>query len=105
MKVLIPIHNDDVAPRFDLATEVYVAEIEGDGTVLNERTIVLPQASSEDLCSFIVREGVDLVICGGIEDEFYQYLRWKSVTVIDSVMDSYANALDDIASRTREKGS
>jgi len=33
----------------------------------------------------IVREEVQVVICGGIEEEHFQYLAWKRVKVVDSV--------------------
>ncbi len=85
-KVLIPLHDDDVAPRFDLATEVWVGMLGEDGEWHDERTLVLPQASAENMCNLILHEAVGTVICGGIEEEFYQYLRWKRVVVFDSVL-------------------
>lgn len=85
-KILIPIHDNDVAPRFDLATEVWIGEFGPDGDWIEERTLVLPQASAENLCNLILHETVGTVICGGIEDEFFQYLRWKRVNVLDSVL-------------------
>jgi hypothetical protein len=34
----------------------------------------------------ILTEDIQTVICGGIEEEYYQYLVWKRVNVIDSVI-------------------
>lgn len=93
-KVLITITETEVAPRFDLATEVLIAEIDTKGRVARERTMVLPAASEEDLCHLILSEGMDAVICSGIEDEYYQYLKWKRVEVLDSVIGPYATALE-----------
>ncbi|MBW1722921.1 MAG: dinitrogenase iron-molybdenum cofactor biosynthesis protein [Deltaproteobacteria bacterium] len=85
-KILIPLHENDVAPRFDLATEVLVVK-RGKGTRNpEERILILPHPSSEELCHLIMTEGVDTVICGGIEEEYYDYLIWKKVQVLDNVI-------------------
>ncbi len=93
LKLLIPIADNDVAPRFDLAGEVLIVHIEGN-KVLSKRTIVMPHPSPEDLCAMLLRENIQVLVCNGIEEEYYQYLRWKKITVIDSVMSSYPEALE-----------
>ena len=93
-KVLIPLHGNDVAPRFDFATEALVAVIGGGDELLEERTIVLPHASSDELCHLVVAENVKTVICGGIEEEYFQYLTWKKVEVLDSVIGPSERALE-----------
>jgi hypothetical protein len=85
-KVLITVYGNDVAPRFDLATEVMVFALLPDGRVEDEKIMVLPQASAEKLCHMIITEDVKEVICGGIEEEYYQYMTWKRITVHDSVI-------------------
>jgi predicted Fe-Mo cluster-binding NifX family protein len=103
-KILIALHGEEVAPRFDLATEVLIAVIQADGTVADERTMVLPQASVEKLCHMILTEDVGVVVCGGIEEEYYQYLTWKRVRVIDSVIGSCERALERLRSGTLQTG-
>jgi predicted Fe-Mo cluster-binding NifX family protein len=93
-KVLIALHGNDVAPRFDLATEVCIATVGADGRVEDERTLVLPHASAEKLCRMVLTEDVEAVICGGIEEEYFQYLTWKRVRVLDSVMGPYDRVLE-----------
>jgi len=94
-KILIPIAGDDVAPRFDLATEVLIITVSSkNNEIEEERTIVLPRASSEKLCHLILTENIQVVICGAIEDEFYQFLRWKQVTVFDTVIATWQDAFD-----------
>jgi len=92
-KVLIALYKNEVAHRFDLATEVLLVSLKEDGAFGSEKTIVLPHGSAEDLCHLILTEEVSVVICGGIEEEFFQYLTWKKVEVIDSVMGPWARAL------------
>ena len=48
-KILIPIYNQDIAPRFDLATEVVILIREAGNPLPEERMMVLPQASAEQL--------------------------------------------------------
>jgi predicted Fe-Mo cluster-binding NifX family protein len=103
-KVLLTIADEDVSPRFDHTTEVLIVILDRSGAVRSERTVVLPQASAEDLCQLIVTEGVDTVVCGGIEEEFHQYLGWKRVRVLDSVMGSWPAALDRLRDGTLASG-
>ena len=93
-KLLITIWRDQVAPRFDLTSEVLVATVDSTGEVLHSKTVVLPTVSPEDLCHMILTEGITMVICGGIEEEYFQYLTWKKVKVIDSVIAPYEQALE-----------
>jgi predicted Fe-Mo cluster-binding NifX family protein len=85
-KVLITLLGNDVAPRFDLATEVMIFAVTPEGRVEEERIMVLPQASAEKLCHMIITEDIRVVICGGIEEEYYQYLIWKRIAVHDAVI-------------------
>ena len=97
VKVLLTLHGNEVAPRFDLATEVLIATVDDDGAVREEKTMVLPQASAEKLCHMVLTEEARAVICGGIEQEYYDYLIWKRVQVIDSVVGCYAHVLKKFA--------
>ena len=91
-KLLITIYRDYVAPRFDMSSEVLVISYDN-GVELDRKNLVLPAASADELSQLIISEGVSTVICGGIENEYYQYLNWKKVIVIDSVIGRYEDAL------------
>ncbi|MFO8058328.1 MAG: NifB/NifX family molybdenum-iron cluster-binding protein [bacterium] len=105
MKVLITIWHEDVAPRFDLASEVLTADVDPEnGEVKGKKTLVLPAPSAEELCRFILSEGIETVICGGIENEYYQFLAWKNIKVIDSVIGSYEKALELLGGGELEAG-
>jgi len=95
-KVLITVWNSDISPRFDLTSEVVIVALNDEGSVLQERTVVLPHASAEELCHLILTEEAGLVICGGIEEEYHQYLTWKKVEVSDSVMGPWDRALEQV---------
>jgi predicted Fe-Mo cluster-binding NifX family protein len=103
-KILIPLYENDVAPRFDLATEVLIVSgIEKTGSG-DKRTMVLPRASADQLCHLIITEGIQTVICSGIEDDYYQYLTWKRIKVIDSVVGSSQSALKRYVEGTLKPG-
>lgn len=93
-KVLITLFGNDVAPRFDLTIEVLIASISPAGMIEEEKTVVLPQYSAEKLCRMIITEDIHTVICGGIEEEYFEYLRWKRIEVLDSVIGSCRKALE-----------
>ncbi len=93
-KTIIPLFLDEVAPRFDLATEVMIITTSGNNEVEEERTIVLAQASAEKLCQLILVENIKTLICGAIEDEYYQFLKWKKISIFDSVSGSASRAFE-----------
>jgi len=99
-RALIPLLGDDVAPRFDLAPEALIVTIGPGIHISEEKTIVLPQSSAEALCAVIMAEKVDMVVCCAIEDEYYQYLTWKKIKVIDSVMGPYSEVLEHLTQGT-----
>jgi predicted Fe-Mo cluster-binding NifX family protein len=103
-KVLICLYGNEVTPRFDLATEVLIAFIDEDGKVEGERVVVLPQASAERLCHMVLTESIQVVICGGIEEEYYQYLTWKRVKVLDSVIGDCKEVLERLAEGRLQAG-
>ena len=103
-KILITLYIDQVAPRFDLTTEVSIVSIADDGRPTDKKTVVLPRASAEQLCHLVLLEKIDTVVCGGIEDEYYQYLKWKNVKVLDSVIGSYMDVIKRLESGTLQSG-
>ena len=103
-KFLITLRENDVAPRFDLTTEVLIAALGVDGPVEEDKTIVLAHASPEDLCQLILNEDIDVVICGGIEEQFFEYLEWKKVQVLDSVMGPWDRALERVKKEDLKAG-
>lgn len=87
MKILLVLQGAWIAPRFDLATEVLIIQIDAQGSPAGEpREILLPGPSAEELCRLILKEGITHVICGGIEEGHYRYLTWKGLKVRDHII-------------------
>lgn len=93
MKILLSISGDFIAPRFDLSPEVIIATCYDRKLLEEPRSIIISDVSAERLCDLALQENVDIVICGGIEEQYYKFLTWKKVTVIDAVIGSYTDAL------------
>ena len=93
MKILITIRENEIASRFDQTSEILVTETDGEKSTGEPRIILLPGTSGEDICALATKENISLIICGGIEDTHYQYLKWKKIKVVDGVIGPYEQAL------------
>jgi predicted Fe-Mo cluster-binding NifX family protein len=93
MKILITIEKDEVAPRFDLTSEVLITEMADKKIIGEPRIILLPGTSGEEICGLAIKENISQLICGGIEETHYQYLKWKKIKVVDGVIGPYDQAL------------
>lgn len=103
-KVLICLYGNEVTPRFDLTTEVLVATVDDQGKLQGESVVVLAKASPETLCHMILTESIQVVVCGGIEEEYYQYLIWKRVKIFDSIIGDSREALKRLAEGRLQAG-
>lgn len=104
MKIMITVRGDFVSPRFDMSSEVIIAACY-DGKMLDEpHSLILSDISAEVICNLVIREGIGMVICGGIEEQHYQFLTWKKVTVYDCVIGPHAQVLEMALSDTLESG-
>ncbi|MBU1195909.1 MAG: hypothetical protein KKE62_16210 [Proteobacteria bacterium] len=93
-KIIIPLFHEEVAPRFDLASEVLVILLSKGNVIEEKKTIVLPRPSADELCHLLLSENVNTLICGAIEEEYYQFLKWKKINIYDSIAGNWALALE-----------
>ncbi len=104
MKILLTLRDNVIAPRFDLTTEVLIVETANNLPLGKPRNILLPGPSADELCSLIIKEGVSLVVCGGIEESHFQYLTWKKIAVIDKVIGPLTEVLGLAANGSLKPG-
>jgi predicted Fe-Mo cluster-binding NifX family protein len=97
MKILVTVTGDDISSRFDLTSEVIIAECDGGQIKGRPRTILLGRPSAEELSGLILKEDASVVICGAVEESHYRYLSWKNVKVLDSIIGPYREALLKVA--------
>lgn len=93
-KLLIPIQGDFVAPRFDQASELIVTHYR-DTELLDElRTIIMERPSGEELCQMVVESHITDVVCGAIEESYYNFLAWKRIMIFDGVIGDWQTAME-----------
>lgn len=98
MKILITVEDTVIASRFDLTTEVIIVECDGNLFRGELRTILLPNPNAEALCDLIVKERIEVLLCGAIEENFYHFLAWKKIKIFDFIIGSHAEALEMLIS-------
>ncbi len=85
---LIPILDNDLAPRFDLASDVLIVSVTRETSAMgkiDEKVVVLDTPSPEAMCRLALAENIQTVICAGIEKEFFDFLEWKGIRVLDDI--------------------
>jgi len=93
-KLSIPVFQENIAPRFDMATEVFIILLSEDMTLEEKKTIVMPRSSADELCHLMLLENITTLICGAIENECYQFLKWKKIEIFDSIIGTWSDAFD-----------
>ncbi|OGP93058.1 MAG: hypothetical protein A2157_17160 [Deltaproteobacteria bacterium RBG_16_47_11] len=85
MKIAIPIFENRISPRFDLSPEMWFIEVERGKVVKQEKlssaTLNLPQRLEQ-----IGSNGVDKVICGGIDGFSRNQLGSRGIDVVQDVI-------------------
>ncbi len=94
MKILLTTRGDYISPRFDLSTEIVLAVCYDEQLLEEPHSILISSRSAETICDLALQKKVDTVICGGIEEEHYQFLCWKKIQVIDSVIGQHSDILE-----------
>ena len=84
MKIAIPIFENRISPRFDFSPEMWLIEVKGGKVVGQEKfstaNLNLPQRLEQ-----ITSNGVDKVICGGIDGFCQSQLGNRGIDVVQDV--------------------
>lgn len=83
-----------MAQRFDLATEIILASFDENGLTEEYKRIIMEKPSDEELCHMVVDLHITHVVCGAIEEMYYNFLVWKNVAVIDEIIGGWQDALE-----------
>jgi predicted Fe-Mo cluster-binding NifX family protein len=103
-KILLTLSDRMIAPRFDLATEVLIVSTKNSAAVDSQKSMLLPGPSADDLCGLVLKEDITVLICGGIEEEHYQFLTWKKVRVFDRVIGEADEVIAEFLRGTLQPG-
>ena len=86
--ILIPLMDNELSPRFDLAPEILIISITRETSAmgtLSERIVNLETPSAEAMYRLVMAENIQTIICAGMESEVYEFLKRKGVKVVDNV--------------------
>jgi len=85
MKIAIPIFGKRISPRFDFSPEMWVIEVEG-GKVVGRQKFLTANLNFSQRLEQITSNGVDKVICGGIDGLFRDQLGSRGIDVVQDVI-------------------
>ena len=110
-KVAIPRYGESVAPCYGYAATVAIFTI-ADGVVVEQRDFTLTSPRVLDRVRLLRDQGVDTLICGGVQDRFediirangIQVLSWVSGNAEDLLREYLRGALNAGADHTKELG-
>lgn len=99
MKVAIPRFDNRVSPHFDCASKVLIATVEG-GKVVNRELYSLRDLNVLRRSTFLQKQGVEWVICGGISNFSTRLLWGNGIQVLAMVAGDAEQVLDQFVSGT-----
>jgi predicted Fe-Mo cluster-binding NifX family protein len=85
MKIAIPILGSRVSPRFDFSPEVWIIDVER-GEVVGQEKLPTAHLNLSQRLEQIASNGVDQVICGGIDGFCQNQLESGGIDIVQDVM-------------------
>ena len=93
MKIAIPIYENRISPRFDFSPEMWIIEVER-GEVLRQEKLPTANLNLPQRLEQIASNGVDKVICGGIDGFCRNQLGSRGIDVVQDVRGEAKAAFD-----------
>jgi predicted Fe-Mo cluster-binding NifX family protein len=85
MKIAIPIFENRVSPRFDFSPELWIIEVES-GEVVSQEKFPTANLNLPKRLEQITSNGVDKIICGGIDGLSRNQLGSRGIDVVQDVI-------------------
>jgi len=85
MKIAIPIFGKRISPRFDFSPEMWIINVEG-GKVVRQEKLPTAHLNLPQRLEQITSNGVNKVICGGIDGFCQNQLGSRGVDIVQDVM-------------------
>ena len=85
MKIAIPIFGNRISPRFDFSPEMWIINVEG-GKVVRQEKLPTAHLNLPQRLEQITSNGVDKVICGGIDGFCQNQLGSRGIDIVQDVM-------------------
>jgi len=103
MKVAIPRFEESVAPCFEYSATIAVFTLEG-RRVVGQTDFTLQSQRALDRVRLLRDQGVEVLICGGLQDRFEDLVRASGIRVISWVSGSVEELLESFLRGTLTPG-
>ena len=93
MKIAIPIYENRISPRFDFSPEMWVVEVER-GEVVGQEKLSTANLNVPQRLEQVTSNGVDKLICGGIDPFSRNQLGSRGIDVVQDVIGDAGIVMD-----------
>jgi len=87
LKVALPSYDETIAPCFEYSATISIFALE-EGAVVDRIDFVLQSQLAMDRVRLLLDQGVETLICGGIQDKYEELIRAKGIRVLSWVSGS-----------------
>jgi len=85
VKIGIPLFGKRVSPHYSTAPEMFVVLTHG-STIYSTTLLNLAKLSLTEKRRKVISLGIEVIICGGIDETNREWLRQKGIRIIDNKM-------------------
>lgn len=85
MKIAIPLFGNRISPRFDFSPEMWIIDVEG-GKVVGQEKLQTANLNLPQRLEQITSNGVNKVICGGMDGFCQNQLGSRGIDVVQDVI-------------------
>ena len=85
MKIAIPMFGNRISPRFDFSPEMWIIDVEG-GKVVRQEKLPTAHLNLPQRLEQITSNGVNQLICGGIDGFCQNQLGSRGIDVVQDVI-------------------
>ena len=85
MKIAIPLFGNRISPRFDFSPEMWIIDVEG-GKVVGQEKLPTANLNLPQRLEQITSNGVNKVICGGMDGFCQNQLGNRGIDVVQDVI-------------------
>ena len=103
-KVAICQLNGRVAPRYDHSSEIVVFTVDDTCAIREKFVIPVGDMSAPDLTAFLGHLRVELVICGGVREDYQQMIKRHDFGFIDNIIGNIDDVIACYVAGTLERG-